>query len=244
MQNKTFDRAARAYVDAHFATLAAVATAAGCSTEKVLDLAVAGIAPGAVYARDPERGWWSALGGWVDGGPGAPGEEATIWLSPWAIWSFRRALLAEREGEAADAVAAGMAGGFRDAFRAALAAIDAASAAYPACFDVDGRVDPTAAAAQADVEWESWLGGGYAVCLKTFSGYTCVEKESLGALLKRHAADPGTWPMRARDALEACATLAGLMLPFAPWERPTGTPGRTIDTLLARHGLGREAPYG
>jgi hypothetical protein len=33
------------------------------------------------------------------------------------------------------------------------------------------------------------------------------------------------------------------MLPFAPWERPVGTPGVTIDRLLRDLSLGGELPY-
>ena len=34
-----------------------------------------------------------------------------------------------------------------------------------------------------------------------------------------------------------------LILPFAPWQRSTGTPGLTIDRLLSDRKLGSERPY-
>lgn len=244
MQDETFDEAARAYVSTHFMTPEAMAAAAGCTRDRIAAMVAEGIAPGAIYARDPERGWWSALAGWVDGGNGSPDERAETWLSPWAVWAFRQALLAERNGEALDAVARRAARAFRTAFVAALGEVAPAALAFSGCFDAEGRVVATRAEAQAAVEWRSWLRGGYAVCLRVFTAGTCVRKEAFGALLKRHAASPEQWPMTADAAMAACAALAGLMLPFAPWERPVGTPGRTIDTLLARHELGREAPYG
>jgi len=39
-------------------------------------------------------------------------------------------------------------------------------------------------------------------------------------------------PSQARNAL--------LMTPFAPWERREGTPGKMIDSVLAKLGLGRD----
>lgn len=244
MQDEPFDAAARAYVEAHFWTLDALAQASGVNPARVIELIAAGIAPGAVYRRDPRRGWWSALAGWVDGGDGVPDGEAEAWFSPWAVWGLRSARLAEREGLADAAIARRAADHFAREFLEALASVAPARIAFPGCFDGQGRVDPASAAATAETEWRNWLKGGYAVCLRSFTGEACVRKESLGALLKRRLADPDAWPMGAGESLEACATLASLMLPFAPWERPTGTPGRTIDTLLARHDLGRERPYG
>lgn len=244
MQTEKFDRAASAYVEAHFWTLPALAEAVDAPPSRVLELTKAGVAPGAIYARDPARGWWSALGGWADGGGDAPGGEAEAWFSPATVWDLRRARLAERESRSDAEIAQHAAEDFARAFTTALEAFAPAQIAFADCFDGSGRVEAVAAAARAKTEWESWLRGGYAVCLRAFSGETCVRKEALGALLKRHVADPGAWPMPAAEALDACAALAQLILPFAPWERPTGTPGRTLDVLLARHRLGRERPYG
>lgn len=243
MQTEPFDTAARAYVEAHFWTLEALAEAAGLTPELVEALIAVGIAPGPIYRCDPTQGWWSALAGWVDGSEGAPDGQAEAWFSPWAVWGLRTARLAEREGVPDSESARRAAEAFGREFISALAMVAPARITFPGCFDAEGQVDPAAAAAAADVQWRGWLKGGYAVCLRAFTGETCVRKESLGALLKRHVADPDAWPMTAAASLEACAALAALMLPFAPWERPVGTPGRTIDALLARHALGRERPY-
>ncbi|WP_339913890.1 DUF6058 family natural product biosynthesis protein [uncultured Brevundimonas sp.] len=243
MQAEPFDTAARAYVAAHFWTPAALAEAAGVEPGRVTELAAAGIIPGPIYRRDPQRGWWSALAGWVDGGDGTPDAGAEAWVSPWAVWSLRAAQLAGREGVSDAVIARRAQESFGRDFTAALATILPARIAFPDCFDAEGRVDPAMASVAADTQWRGWLRGGYAVCLRAFTGETCVQKESLGALLKRHVSAPDDWPMSAAETLEACAALAALMLPFAPWERPVGTPGRTIDTLLARHALGRERPY-
>lgn len=243
MQTEPFDQAARAYVEAHFWTLPTLAEAVGAAPSRIVELAAAGVAPGVIYARDLRRGWWSALGGWVDDDGEPPDDEAETWFSPATVWGLRQARLAGRAGRTDAAIARRAAEAFGLGFAAALTAFPPARIAFAGCFDARGRVDPAAVASTAEAEWRSWLRGGYAVCLKAFTGETCVRKESLGALLKRHVADPEAWPMPEEEVLEACAALAQLMLPFAPWERPTGTPGRTIDTLLARHALGRERPY-
>lgn len=243
MQTEPFDQAARAYVEAHFWTLPELAEAVAAPSSRVLELIAAGVAPGVIYARDPQRGWWSALAGWVGGDGDPPGDEAETWFSPWTVWALRHAQLAAREGLTDVAIARRAAEAFGQTFARALTDFAPARIAFAHCFDSQGRVDPARAATAADSEWRSWLGGGYAVCLRAFTGETCVKKESLGAQLKRHVADPEAWPMSADEALDACAGLAQLILPFAPWERPTGTPGRTIDVLLAQHALGCERPY-
>jgi hypothetical protein len=45
------------------------------------------------------------------------------------------------------------------------------------------------------------------------------------------------------DLLVLAEALAGMVLPFAPWQRPTSTPGRTIDRLFEEQQLGHERPY-
>jgi hypothetical protein len=243
MQTEQFDAAARTYVEAHFWTVEALAEAAGLTPERVDELVATSVVPGRIYSRDPVSGWWSALAGWVAGGDGAPGADAEAWFSPWAVWDLRAATLGERAGLSDAAIAERAAEAFESEFVNALATGGPARIAFADCFGVDGRVDPTAAAARARTEWRGWLRGGYAVCLRSFTGETCVRKESLGAVLRQQVATTEGGAMSSAETLDACATLAALMLPFAPWERPVGTPGRTIDALLTRHDLGRERHY-
>lgn len=67
---------------------------------------------------------------------------------------------------------------------------------------------------------------------------TCIRKESLAVGMK------GLLPTATPDALpDDAQTLSTLILPFAPWGRPFGTPGLTTDPLLDQAGLGREQPY-
>lgn len=236
------DDAIRVYVAAHFWPLARLAAASGASGAEVAAMIAAGCAPGVIYAFD-DKGWWSALGGYRSGAAGEPAEDAERWYSPAAAWSLRRARLALRGGASLAEGAAGNRARFRADFADALRAVPEASNAFPACFRADGSVDDEAAAAQATEEWAGWLGGGYAVCLRIFNAATCVTKESLRATLKRHVADPAAWPIDDGDILTLCERLAQPMLPFAPWERPAGTPGVTIDRRLAELSLGRELPY-
>lgn len=239
------DEKARAYVTRHFWTPDALAAAVGVAWSRLQALIAAGVAPGAIYARDPAHGWWSALGGWV-GDPDAShhyDEDAEIWLSPWTVWPLRRACLIGAGGAPDHLLAKAERDRFGLEFIDALSRVSAAPIAFPHCFTSSGKVHAEHAVRQAGEEWASWLDGGYAVCLRAFTGASCVKKESLGGLLKRHIADPVAWPMTPAESLDACAKLSALILPFAPWERPTGTPGRTIDVIVERFGLGAERPY-
>jgi hypothetical protein len=236
------DDAIRAYVTAHFWPLDRLAAASDAREAEVAAMIAAGCAPGVIYAFD-DGGWWSALGGYRSGAAGGPAEDAERWYSPAAAWSLRRARLALRGGASLAEAAAGNRARFQADFADALRAVPEAYHAFPACFRADGSVDEAAAATQASEEWAGWLGGGYAVCLRIFNAATCVIKESLRATLKRHIADPAAWPIDDVDLLTLCERLAQPMLPFAPWERPVGTPGVTIDRLLGDLSLGCEFPF-
>jgi hypothetical protein len=128
---------------------------------------------------------------------------------------------------------------FADRFAVALGHQRYARLAFAACFSGDAIDSDTARTAARD-EWASWIQGGYGVCLRIFTAETCVAKESLGAWLKAAVAEPD---YDAAALLADVEILAGLLLPFAPWQRPTGTPGRTIDRLLREQCLGNDRPY-
>ena len=128
---------------------------------------------------------------------------------------------------------------FADRFASALGHQRYARLAFATCFSGDA-VDLGAARAAARDEWASWIQGGYGVCLRIFTAETCIAKESLAAWLKAALAEPD---YDAAALLAEAETLAGLLLPFAPWQRPSGTPGRTIDRLLRKQNLGDERPY-
>jgi hypothetical protein len=226
------DDDARRYVERWFWTLDDLAEAVGVAPARVEQLIAAKCAPGPVYARGAD-GWWGALG--ADGV--APAGEQ--WFSPGAAWGLRQAELATRGGSSPAEAAAMLRENFADRFVVALGHQRYARLAFAACFSGDA-VDPDAARAAAGREWASWIQGGYGVCLRIFTAETCIAKESLGAWLKAAIAEPD---YDATALLADAETLAGLLLPFAPWQRASGTPGRTIDRLLREQRLGDDRPY-
>jgi hypothetical protein len=222
----------RRYVEHWFWTLDDLAEAVGVAPERVEQLIAAKCAPGPIYAFG-DGGWWSALG--AEGAPPA-GEH---WYSPGAAWGLRQAELAARGGTSPTEAAVMLRDRFAEAFVVALRHQRHVRSAFAACFSGE-VVDPDAARAAAHDEWASWIQGGYGVCLRVFTAGTCVAKESLGAWFKAAIDQPG---YDAADLLAGAEELAGLLLPFAPWQRPVGTPGRTIDRLLRQLRLGDDRPY-
>ena len=222
-----------AYVESHFWKLDELAEAVGAPVDRIEALIAARCAPGPIYILG-QAGWWSALDRFNQSAPDGP-----AWYSPGAAWGLRRALLATRAG-ASDATAAmRLERDFSDSFLGALGETDGAELAFPGCF-VQGALDMSAARRAAQEEWESWLSGGYGVCLRVFTGRSCVAKEALGASLKAALA---TGNYDADKLLVLAEALAEIILPFAPWQRPSGTPGRTLDRLLREQNLGSERPY-
>jgi hypothetical protein len=226
------DHDTRRYVQRWFWTLDDLAEAAGAGPTRVERLIAAKCAPGPIYAYGDD-GWWSALGG--EGAPPA-GEH---WYSPGAAWGLRRAELATRDGRSPEDAAAMLRDRFAEAFAVALGKERYARLAFASCFSGEA-VDREAARRAANDEWASWIVGGYGVCLRVFTAETCVAKESLGAAIKAAIDEPG---YDAAALLADAEALAGLILPFAPWQRPVGTPGRTIDRLLREQRLGSDRPY-
>jgi hypothetical protein len=222
----------RRYVERWFWTLDNLAEAVGVAPARIKQLIAAKCAPGPIYARGGD-GWWSALG--ADGA--APAGEH--WYSLGAAWGLRQAELATRGGSSPAEAAAMLRDRFADRFAVALGHQRYARLVFASCFSGD-TIDPDAARVAARDEWASWIQGGYGVCLRVFTAETCVAKESLGAWLKAALAEPDC---DAAALLADAEILAGLLLPFAPWQRASGTPGRTIDRLLREQHLGDDRPY-
>jgi Family of unknown function (DUF6058) len=90
--------------------------------------------------------------------------------------------------------------------------------------------------------WDDWMSGAWAVCLRRFDGHHLVTKEIERA---RIASITENGERRLNDAqskiqlLDAIVRLDSVMLPFAPHERPHGTPGHFIDAMLERYDLPR-----
>ena len=230
------DDATHLYVERHFWRLPELAAAAGLDAESTLRLIRAGCAPGPVYAWSGQ--WWSALAASRGLLPSAPPDRSELFYSRSAAWDLRRASLHVRAGASPEMAAIANRDHFAARFAQLMPEIDGADAAFAPCW-TEGRFDPDRARIAAHAEWASWLQGAYGVCLRVFAAQNCIAKEALAARLKRRISEC----VPASDLLDDAQALAGLILPFAPWERPSGTPGLTIDALLVQAALGDDLPY-
>ncbi len=229
------DTAARSYVARYFWRLPELAAATGLTEEEVQRLIRAGCGPGPIYAWSGR--WWSALSACRGADAPAPPDQGELYYSRSAAWDLRRAALLTREGATFTAAADANRDNFVSRFANLLPVVEGAEAAFPSCWP-KGVFDRARAETAAGEEWAIWLQGAYGVCLRVFNASTCIHKETLAARLKLRVADG--MPL---DLLDEAQALAVLILPFAPWERLTGTPGLTIDLLLARLALGDDLPY-
>ena len=225
----------QAYVERHFVQLPELAARAGTDGVTAGELVAAGVAPQPSYRIWPSGAFSSPVGGAHGGEPAGPSAD---WYSPAAAWWIRRAL---GMAEAPATIARLFADSFVADFVAQLAGLPDGHLAYPQIY-VDGALSPTAAEALARTEWADWIDGGYGVCLRHWSAADAIAK-----MLQRGRiialTDGGTREtLEPRDRLallEAMERLDAVLLPFAPHQRPTGTPGLWIDRILVRYGLGR-----
>jgi len=236
------DALMEAYVRRWFIPFETLVRRSGGTASQVDALIAAGAAPGVIYAHGPDGVWWSPVG--TSSGVDSPEPPAgcTGWYTPAALYWLRRGLLAIREGASPAEAAECNREAFVDQFVDALRAEPLASAYFSDAFH-DGKLDEASARRLGRNEWNDWRGGGYGVCLRSFTGASCVTKESLGRTIKVElAGDRRT--MTDFELLDLVERLGALMPPFAPYQRPTCTPGLTIDPLLELLHLGSEEPYG
>lgn len=229
------------YVSEWFLALETLIRRSGGTAAQVRQLLKSRAAPGIVYAQAADGSWWSALGSRTGKFAPAPPDDGTRWYAPAALYWIRRGLLALRTGITAQEAARRNKDHFERQFVNALAAEPLAPHAFPTAF-AEGRVDLNSARAIAATEWDSWRYGGYAVCLRSFTGTTCVQKEALGAFLRSQRQGEGDQASD-DDVLDLVERLDLLLLPFAPFQRPTGTPGVAVDRVLAALLLGVAEPY-
>lgn len=223
------------YVERHFVGLQDLADRAGTDIAAVADLVTAGALPQPSYRIWPNGAFSSPVGGAHGGAPqGIP----TDWYSPAAIWWLRRAL---GLGLAPSEIAQRFAAEFGADFVARLRALPDGHLAYPDVY-VDGVLSADVADGLAAAEWADWIDGGYGVCLRHWSAADAIAKMlqrgRIIALTDGASRDALT-PSDRLALLEALERLDAVMLPFAPHQRPTGTPGLWIDRILVRYGLGR-----
>ncbi len=228
-----------AYVKRWFVEAPILAKMAGCEVHELHDYNAAGICPRMVYALTPEGWWWSALGELL-GRHGTLPEGSAHYYSPAAAWWLRRAVLLLRHGHSVTNAATSIQDIFYSQFKTALVNEPLASQNYTECFD-QGVPAVEAILTKAKQEWHNWINGGYAVCLHHFTGQSCVEKETLRFVVVQRLEKLSTVDDFGYDleTLALVERLSALMLPFAPWERALGTPGKTIDHFLKSARLGR-----
>jgi hypothetical protein len=222
----------------------AILAAAGIDDETHTHLIDAGYAPGIIYAYHPDHGWWSALAAYIGTDTAYPPSDSEHWYNPACIWWLRRAKLALREKSTTpEQVVDDTKAAFCADFLAQLKAIPNSHIAYPECFKSDKALNHITVKQSAEKEWQAWTSGAYAVCLKDFTAEKCIQKETMGAILKRHFSGTGPAQLNDSDIIAMCQKLDALMMPFAPWERSSCTPGLTIDQALTTLKLGKVQPY-
>lgn len=229
------------YVEKWFIPYDALVRRSGATADQIQSLIAAGAAPGIVYSQGADGKWWSALGAVTGKNPPSPTEDGQHWFSPGALYWLRRALLIVRSGKSAAEAAAGNRDAFVAQFIAALKETPEASGNFTEIF-ADGELNEDKAREAAIAEWADWINGSYCVCLRSFSGESCVRKESLARYLKMQYVD-GQASAPELHILDKMEQLQLLLMPFAPFERPTSTCGLAVDRLLTILELGVEEPY-
>lgn len=206
----------------------------GVSAPVLAALHEAGVTPAPTYEAGP-RGVRSAIGGV---GVVEPGEPIVAYYGPSVVcWLRRAAVIAEGVGPAG-AEAALRAWLLAD-LRAELAvrAADAEAFGWSELLH-GGSVNSAALDRTAAQFWVDWMNGGWAVCLRRFDARHLlgkeIERRRIAALM-----DEGRRlsPEQRLALFDAMVRLDTLLMPFAPHERATGTPGRFIDRPAAALGM-------
>jgi hypothetical protein len=220
------------YVRRHCLTPPALAQAAGLSEDRLRALIAARCLPAPTYVLDPSLQARSAIRS--EALVPQPEEWFGAALLPWASRAAESTLplpmLADRlrQDFAAD-------------FRQALLASEGRAHGWTELFDAAGAIDEAAFAEALDEIWEeNWLGGAYAVCLRRFDGHHLVTKlveRSRIRALTAEGTKPALPAAEAAEVTTAMARLDAVITPFAPHERPHGTPGLWIDRIAERYGL-------
>jgi len=220
------------YVRRHCLTPQALVQAAGLAEDRLRELVAAGCLPQPTYVLDPSLAVRSAI----------RSETLAPKLEEW----FGAAVLpwARRAAESTlplPALADRLRQDFADDFRQALLVSEGRVHGWTELFDAAGAIDEAAFTKAFDEIWrESWLGGAYGVCLRRFDGHHLVTKlveRSRIRALTAEGVKPALTAAEAAEVTTAMARLDAVITPFAPHERPHGTPGLWIDRIADRYGL-------
>jgi hypothetical protein len=223
----------RTYIEAIATPREALAVASGVSDKELAAIEAAGALPTPTYVvfknaiRSPIR---------VLGEPPAQGGRA-FYCPSVLHWVRRAKLIGVNRPDLLERLHAW----FSDDFANALAAqtADARLHAWSHLFAASGEIVPNALSEQVRTLCSEWMNGGWAVCLRRWNGYHVVTKDleraRIGALT-----EDATRELNAAERqtlFDAIERLDSVMLPFAPHERPHGTPGLFVDRMRERYGV-------
>jgi hypothetical protein len=225
------------YAKRHFVDGAQFLRSASITDQFFRDLVGAHALPSPIYKVWSNGSFWSPIGGQV----GTPTGQASEWFSPAATWWARRAkVLAVEHGLSPEQIASTLRHFFCGDFDETVRRQDGAKFGYPE-LTLDDGLDHGRMQAVAIAEWKDWVDGGYGVCLKRFDAFHLVAKTNESARIRHITADGQKDVLSPKETLEllnALDKLDAVMLPFAPHQRPFGTPGKWVDYIMAKYRLG------
>jgi hypothetical protein len=226
--------AAADYVRRHCIPRAELARAVGGSAGDLQQLVDAGVVPEATY-RVTATAVVSAIGAV---GAISPDEPSQDYFGPSVAMWLRRALVLA-DGDCGAGLSETLQAWLTGDLAAALAARPGEAKAYGWNHVMrDGGIDPMAVRREVDSYWPGWMRGGWAVCLRRFDGHHLATKEIERCRIADLDSGEGRLsPVRRLALLDAIDRLDAVLLPFAPHERPSGTPGQFIDGPVRRRGL-------
>lgn len=227
------------YVERYFVDRDQFLRSAGIENGLLQGLVNAHALPGPIYRLWCNGSFWSPIGG--QAGIAERGEPQSEWFSPAAIWWARRAkVLASSQDVSPNQIASVLRGLFCEDFAKVVRNRDQSRYGYPDLFK-NGEFEESRFEAVAIAEWNDWIDGGYGVCLKRMDALHLVCKTNETARV-RHITEDGhkdqLSPQETLDLLDALDRLDAVMLPFAPHQRPFGTPGKWVDAIMAKYHLG------
>ncbi len=131
---------------------------------------------------------------------------------------------------------------FAESFRSALRrqVMRARAYAWAHLFDASGALKEDAVDEEVRTLSADWMNGGWAVCLRRWDGHHVVTKDLERAwigVITDDARAESLAPTDGHALRDAIARLESVTLPFAPHERPNGTPGLFIDRMRDRYGV-------
>ncbi len=224
---------ARAYVEATATPRESLAAASGISERDLAAIEAAGALPNPTYVifvnavRSPIR----TLGEPTDDGG------AEYYCPAVLSWLRRAALIWPSEPGLSERLKSWFAGSLRNALQAQATA--ARQFAWSHLFGANGAISEAALEQEAGSLHANWMNGGWAVCLRRWNGDHVVTKDleraRIGALTQDAMRELNT--EERLQLLDAIERLDSVILPFAPHERPHGTPGLFIDRMRERYGV-------